>query len=653
MPPRVNRRLVALGSAGLLAIAVALALRGRLVDRLGKLYLAASGPEYPLTRAEHTYITRRRARDMAPPGKQMVARPFEITVHGNSDPVMESVTLINGGDAVAGDLWLFRDGQPNFYSAQTLVESVTRAAQSKLDKVMALWNLFPRFYYNCVPDLQGGVADEPNTLLAVFGTAQCNNACAALAKLCQLLDCDTRRIGIEVRGKGTSLLAHMTLEVKVGDRWIYLDPDGHVFYRTADRLHVAGVDALLADPALVARTRHPVYDRRLVARAFREKGVRTYPSSMEAFGKLPLKERELDPAQYTPHRHLMRFCLLPGAAAEITWKKQGKCLKYHKNGRVLEPPLYSNGLMRCELDTTRPATAGLFCENVRFEPSGGGLRLSRKERDKAASFIVPVVSPYAIVGGRVTADFVSNRGQHPRVFFCPALTYEWQNRANRWELLWPSGETESYGQRVHISLDRFFPRPMFAYFIKVEVPRDGAVVRRFSIETDVQCAPEALPRLRVGENRLWLYAPKEARPARFTVTYHRRADHTIATVSAGNGLRIIFSYVEQANHAPRLLRASSRPVRGDVRLTWRFDDDDGDDVTAYHLQVSTRDHFLSPLAPNFDLETTDAGLTIGKGWLNAGRTYYWRVKARDAEGHWSRFSRTFSFTYEPAAPAHP
>src|SRR5439155_6878198 len=78
----------------------------------------------------------------------------------------------------------------------------------------------------------------------------------------------------------------------------------------------------------------------------------------------------------------------------------------------------------------------------------------------------------------------------------------------------------------------------------------------------------------------------------------------------------------------------------------------------YHFELSDRADFAWPLSSNFEKlvsNTADQGhvrYTLpSAGLLSPGRTYSWRVRARNGKGIWGPWSRTWSFTAGgPAAP---
>ena len=171
-----------------------------------------------------------------------------------------------------------------------------------------------------------------------------------------------------------------------------------------------------------------------------------------------------------------------------------------------------------------------------------------------------------------------------------------------------------------------------------------------NIKNDIQMAPLAMPSMTVGENRF---------------TYLEHTDKQTGA-NAARHLRITHSWVERSQTRPPNASASPvYPAHGgrsdgtDVVFQWNAaSDPDGDQITDYHFQLSDHPDMRWPMSPNFDKyisRTPDKGsarFTLPRpGLLTPGTTYYWHVKAKDANGVWGPWSGTWSFTAE--GPAHP
>src|SRR5262249_4333349 len=155
-------------------------------------------------------------------------------------------------------------------------------------------------------------------------------------------------------------------------------------------------------------------------------------------------------------------------------------------------------------------------------------------------------------------------------------------------------------------------------------------------------APLALPGMTVGENR-------------FVYTDQSPGERKV---------RITHDWVERsATRSPEAPPAPLFPPDGaevdGTALVFRWTppaDPDGDGIDDYHFELSERPDMRWPLSMNFYKlisKTADRGqarYTLPQdGLLAADRRYYWRVRARDAQGVWGPWSATWSFT--PRGPA--
>src|SRR5258708_18401682 len=95
--------------------------------------------------------------------------------------------------------------------------------------------------------LQGATtfATDPVLLLGAFGFGCCDQADRVLAWLWQQLGYDTRLAVFDF---------HTVPEIYYGGACRLLDPDHRVYYLAGDNGTIAGVEEILADPSLGART---------------------------------------------------------------------------------------------------------------------------------------------------------------------------------------------------------------------------------------------------------------------------------------------------------------------------------------------------------------------------------------------------------------
>ncbi len=435
-----------------------------------------------------------------------------------ADAFTEMIVIENASSRQVRNFWFYRADMPNFYSAQTIVDSVTAGARTETDKVLALWALFPRYYYNYDPISTGGMLLDPPTLFSVMGTAQCNYAAQTLSTLCELAGCKTRLLGITYE-EGEPPIAHCVMEAYADGRWIYMDPDGHAVYRRADG-EWASAEDLKADATPVENTPHAYYPPKTLADAFR-KGQVEYLERAE--GEPSLADRERIPGLFHMFHHYMRFDLLPGERTEIFPMRNGASyempLPIEATGRLMWrylPENFAGG-----------APHGLLLENVSLSLKDGSLVLRRIEPLRPASLVVPMTSPFLMTGARVVASVES-----PEPAQLSILPFA-RGQLPSLEAWRPAGALTG---DCSVVLDEFFSgQPLFGYALGISVPEAGLRIQSLDVVTTLQCAPEALPDLHDGANQFILYAQET--PSAPPTAY---SDAGVDGVQFTNGLRIGF-----------------------------------------------------------------------------------------------------------------
>ena len=162
-------------------------------------------------------------------------------------------------------------------------------------------------------------------------------------------------------------------------------------------------------------------------------------------------------------------------------------------------------------------------------------------------------------------------------------------------------------------------------------------------------APLSLPELGIGENQL---------------TYSDESPNSDQT--AQRRVRITHEWVERSASAPPAAppaplwpRDQGEAEGTDVVFEWQpASDPDGDKIADYHFELSTRADMKWPLSMSFAKlisRTSDAGSARyalkAPGELNPDGEYFWHVRAKDEQGVWGRWSKTWSF--KPRGPAPP
>src|SRR5262249_33360229 len=150
-------------------------------------------------------------------------------------------------------------------------------------------------------------------------------------------------------------------------------------------------------------------------------------------------------------------------------------------------------------------------------------------------------------------------------------------------------------------------------------------LRLLAIVNDLQMAPLALPGMVVGENR-FTYTDETPGPRQVRLT-HDWVERSL-------------SRPPRAPAAPVFPIDDGRTDGTDFAFKWRpAEAPDGDAVADYHFQLSDRPDMAWPLSSNFEKlvsNTADRGHARYRlpqaGLLTPGVAYYWRVRAKDAQG---------------------
>ena len=254
-------------------------------------------------------------------------------------------------------------------------------------------------------------------------------------------------------------------------------------------------------------------------------------------------------------------------------------------------------------------------ENVASGPEG-----LEAENGKTGTVVWKIASPYPFVGGHLETEASGAK------FAVSPDGKQWTDIAGG-------------------NFDKFFPlqsNPYYQYQLRCELPA-MAKLKRLAVINDLQMALLALPEMTVGKNS-------------FTYTDRSPGERKV---------RITHEWAERSTSKPPKAPEAVYPPDGgqaegtDFAFRWSAPQDpDGDKITDYHFMLANRQDMRWPLSTNFDKlisRTADKGKPQyslpGAGLLTGGKTYYWRVQAKDAKGVWGPWSKTFRFT--PQAPNYP
>jgi len=535
-----------------------------------------------------------------------VWEPFEQTWESSRSLRMENV----GANKVINP-WL-RIGPIDFFSQQTMAESVVAGLSTDREKALALFYFYitHRFHKgNGDNGAQGDVSQAIN----VFGFNTCGNSTLCVSDL------------LSKAGMGDFIFSHCpghcVPQAFFDGRYNTLDGDMAAMMLLRDNHTLANEQDLIRDHDLIKR----VHQYGIMSPMNPVRNNEDYSQYYTWEGETAQKLKGWN--WWT-----MGMVLRPHEAIEWRWGHETP-VKYHGDMTGYPPTVPDtiyNGLWEYTPDFKNDSQwrAGATVVNI---TNHDGILIAA---DGGTGTIVwQMKVPYQFVGGALSA---AGDGY--------AFEMGWPN---------PKGGKPVYAPLATLAEfdGKFNGRTTMAteYWIKCTLTGKSSL-SGVTIKNDIQMAPLAMPSMTVGSN---------------TFTYLEHTDNKTGA-NAARHLKITHTWVERSKTRPP--KAPESPVfpadRGmsdgtDVVFRWNpATDPDGDAITDYHFQLSDRPDVRWPMSPNFDKyisRTPDKGqlrYTLPRpGLLTHGVTYHWHVKAKDSNGVWGPWSSTWSFTAE--GPAYP
>ena len=487
----------------------------------------------------------------SPVGYQAWSRAFEP---------MREVRIANCGDTPVTNPWIVVNERRDWRTVQKIITEATRGCTNERERAIAIWRFVIDNRFHATPN--DGDNIDPVKQFNVYGYSLCGDIAQTIRQLWKVAGFKTRRGWPH---------GHCLTEVWFDDGWRMLDGDESIICLDRDNKTIVGEEQIVRDHDLMKRTH-------------------TYgilqgedPLTDQFSVSLHVYEGKREGDYRDTFGHQMALTLRPGEALVWRWDNSGR---YHGSnlatgwGPRAQEPL---------------ANGRLVYAPPRMEAVG--------ERVGSA-LVVPVASPYVIVGGKM----------------------EWRGEAKgfisfdqqKWTLL-----------RENSDLNELFPsegRPRYRYWLKFE---PATAVQSLKVESTLQMAPLSLPALRLGGNR---------------VVYTDESSGT-------RNVRLSFGWAERDDVQPPAAPEVEFPKdKGEVegtQFTFKWNAKGHD----YHFQLADREDMRWPLSSTFDRlvsRTPQDGTTSWtipwRGLLNPDQRYFWRVRTRNKAGLWGPWSRTFSFT---------
>ncbi len=418
--------------------------------------------------------------------------------------------------------------------------------------------------------------------------------------------------------------AHCVAEAWYDNGWYLFDPEQNSFYLEPDNTTIASFRTVHNNPDLADRT----IEGGFAATEVKHRGSgykQIYPPHI-----MPVEQ----------WLSTMAMTLRPGEKFIRRWDHIGKyrcgynprnikperpegLLPYQlANGKIIYQPRLDGAVFRRGIVTElNIVSIGSGTEDAKLHPEAV---------EWPGSVIYKVSSPYPIVGGVVGGKFFRKSTDDTCRIYVSVHDSDWIE-------VWSAKDTGWLEGRVAID-KALNPKPtaaIYDYYVKFELHAsqspDDVTINGLYIETDVQMAATSLPSLSAGANKVvYRDQSKQGRRVRITHGWVESSDTTPPAPPAGP--------VSPAD-------GSSVGLESLNQLVWQSAKDIDGSIANYHIQVSSRSDMLLPVSPNFDRITfsSQPQWEMPAGWLVKGRTYYWRVRAKDDWGAWSNFSDIWQF----------
>jgi len=545
--------------------------------------------------------------------------------------------LENIGDTDVVNPWITVNGKRNWRTLNDIAKDAIRGCTTERDKARAIWEFQRNHRFHATT--WGKESNDAVKVYNIYGYTLCGNDAQVISDLWRAAGLRTRR-GYPI--------GHVVAEAFYNGEYHLLDGDEHAIYLRRDNVTIASEAEVVRDHDLVKRTHTYGIDRQ-DSRATDEFSASLYGYEGKRKGEFGGRTK-----------HTMAYILRPGESMEWRWDHIGKQYtagteapdgKWRKDGEgdlaVWGERAYEN--MRNGVMYYVPNLEdSIYRKGVESESNiavvwEDGIRpaIHPFKAGQTARIIWRIASAYVIVGGKIQARF-------HRVDAEDLLRIKLSRDGKKWETLWTAQTTGDFCEEVVLD-DKLSPRgfPQYEYFLQIEMATNmekGDVgVDRIEFITDVQMSLLGLPELELGENQV-RYTDETEEPRR---------------------VRIIHSWMERtawsSPSTPQpMVPSNGATVEGTlVKFRWRPPDNSGSsEVEDYHFQLSSTQDMRWPLSPNFNKLISKTASWSKAEWiapciglLNPDTDYYWRVRAKNANGVWGPWSEVSSF--KCAAPGVP
>jgi hypothetical protein len=535
---------------------------------------------------------------------------------------MRRMVLKNIGEKTILSPIITINEKKNWYSLDSWGQEIFRNRNSLKDSLLTLWNTLVNSRIHYAPPNYD--AYNMRNMQVIYGYGTCDVVARNAVRALKYAGYHAESI----------FMPHHTIaNLSLNDGEVVIDADMETFYLDYDNKTLVGFNTLVKDKYLISRTRHygrimpydPVKNSLVSRKYYLLSGPKLFTE-----GRIP---------DY-------RFDLRPGEWISFSWNRSESYIQQW-DGFYTVPDLYTtdviaNGQIVLETSFEESILQELGVLLIGVKAGSKELGTAKIYTDLDSAYIdIPIKSPFPVLESEIrfwmnssgendsitiylsddywnwtrvgVANYISN-GEESKVEISSALNYK------------------VYGTSLPMAYNFYLRLSLHKSDISSFLGIDSLI-----LSNTFQISRAFLPALRLGNNIL---------------------NYTNQNVEGETLAEIHLEWQESFENTPPVSSmAPIFPKNGQIvdSLNFKFSwepsyDSDGDQITEYEFILSDQPEIEFPLSPNFHVYTSSMRpdyLNTFKvsevGWLNSDEEYYWRVRAKDSRGAWSKWSETWSF----------
>lgn len=520
---------------------------------------------------------------------------FQIDLSRVTKVGNQGITIENIGDINIYNPWVVANSQKNWYSISTILSETLGNETDPKKRAFLIWKLIKQNRYHWYPAEADYEVHSPVKFLNIYGYGLCDDSANNSEAL-------FKSAGF-TQARCWGLSGHVVPEVYYNSAWHVFDSDLEVFYPMLNNINIAGVKDCADNGTLVNRV-----SGTLIEQLYTSTGDNIYYQNdwNNSFN--------------------MSMLLRPGERLERYWYNWGK---FHDNYQKAEPPYYGNGRVVYSPDFGNDIYSAGFetLQNIeRVSDNGGYLHTLESEND--GIMVCRMSSPYVFVGGSIylRAYIESDNSE---IFV----------EASKDNYAWQTVKTYSGAQTIEdtISLDSFIApldsSACYYFFIRLKLKENyesTLELNNVAFTGDIQCAPVSLPALK---------------------PYTKNNMNVTFSASGSGKLKITQDILEFEDESVLVgfTEGIYPPDKTEIntttpKLLWKTEKTTKT-ISQHEVMVSWDAKGTLPVSPALWQTIGDTPyFYVPDGWLLDNSKYYWRVKVKDSEGNWGKWSIPYTFT---------